>query len=179
MPGSGSRPGSGSGSGLSFLAGSGFNEYGSETLKTRDPNPQLGTAMQRVDDDNWIHLTRHKVLRYFDKKNQGGSSYQEYNHHEAVEDGEPVDSVLEKVWIQIFVETILKRRSLEFLTRHGTMRGGLLTYYKLTNWPKFIKRFIPVRYCNKNHRFQHRFQFQNTSWYGYCPLTTRKRKDYL
>ena len=30
------------------------------------------------------------------------------HHHEAVEDGEPVDPVLEKVGVKIFVEAILK-----------------------------------------------------------------------
>ena len=34
--------------------------------------------------------------------------YQEDDHHEAVKDGEPVDPVLEEVWIQILVKSILK-----------------------------------------------------------------------
>ena len=34
-------------------------------------------------------------------------AHQEDDHHEAVEDGEPMDPVLEEVWIQVLVKTIL------------------------------------------------------------------------
>jgi hypothetical protein len=39
---------------------------------------------------------------------KGNTSYQEYDHHEAVEDREPVNSVLEEIGIQILVETVLQ-----------------------------------------------------------------------
>ena len=35
-------------------------------------------------------------------------SYQEYNHHEAVEDGEPMDAMLEEVRIQVLIKSVLK-----------------------------------------------------------------------
>ena len=35
-------------------------------------------------------------------------SYQEYHHHEAVEDGEPVNAMLEEVRIQVLIKSVLK-----------------------------------------------------------------------
>ena len=35
-------------------------------------------------------------------------SYQKYNHHEAVKNREPVNAMLEEIWIQVFVKSVLK-----------------------------------------------------------------------
>jgi hypothetical protein len=46
-------------------------------------------------------------------------TYQENHHHEAVENGEPMDSVLEEVRVQILVEAILKTLFLYKMEGHS------------------------------------------------------------
>ena len=52
------------------------------------------------------------VNKHFQDHRDKKIPHQEDDHHEAVEDGEPVDPVLEKVGVQIFVETVLKESTL-------------------------------------------------------------------
>ena len=35
-------------------------------------------------------------------------TYQEYNHHETVENREPMNAMLEEVWIEVLVKSVLK-----------------------------------------------------------------------